>query len=300
MLPAEYYELSSNTVTIKTGMASANSVAVSIKPLPEEITSSGKKYAIPLSILEANGGMTVLQNAKGIIYALDQVIITSAPKVNKTNIIHYNFLENPELANWSVEMLVNMDNLGNGKPGNYNNQCIFNAGPTTGNQTSIFVRFGDAMIPGNKLQIKLCGNVIYESNVDFNINEWYHLAFVYDGAKFRVYIDGVLDKEADANYGTFMLDKANIFSINGNTQYFRANMKIREVRMWSKAISQTQIKDNMFAVDAQSEGLEAYWKMNEGQGNTIKDATEHGNDGTIDGTPTWINNVRSDQKADNR
>lgn len=302
MLPAEYYELSSSTVTIESGMASANSVAVNIKPLPEEITGSGKKYAIPLSILSADGGTMILPNAKGVIYALDQVIVTSAPKVNRTNIIHYLFKENPEWSAWSIEMMVNMDNLGNGSAGNTNNQCIFNAGqsPDAPSNTSIFVRFGDAMIPGNKLQIKLCGNVIYESNIAFNINEWYHLAFVYDGSKFRVYIDGVLDKEADANYGAFMLNKDNIFSINGNTQYFRANMKIREVRMWSKAISQTQISENMYAVDPLSEGLEAYYKMNEGSGNAIKDATEHGNDGTIDGTPIWLDNVRSDKKTDDR
>ena len=97
-----------------------------------------------------------------------------------------------------------------------------------------------------------------------------------------------------------MLNKDNIFSINGNTQYFRANMKIREVRMWSKAISQTQISENMYAVDPLSEGLEAYYKMNEGSGNAIKDATEHGNDGTIDGTPIWLDNVRSDKKTDDR
>lgn len=301
MLPSQYYELSSTTATIETGMSSANSVTLTIKPLPEEITSSGKKYAIPLSILEVDGGMTMLQSAKGIIYALDQVIITSAPKVNRTNVIHFSMLEDPEYANWSVEMLVNMDNLGTGAAGNTNNQCIFNASPKpdADRKTSIYIRFGDAMIPGNKLQIKLCGNVIYESNVAFNINEWYHLAFVYDGTKFRVYIDGVLDKEADANYGTFMLDKNTISSASSG-QYFRANMKIREVRMWSKAITQTQIKDNMFAVDAQSEGLEGYWKMNEGSGSIINDATGHGNNGTIDGTPIWLDNVRSDKKADDR
>lgn len=302
MLPAEYYELSTSIATIESGMASANSVAVNIKPLPEEITGSGKKYAIPLSILSADDGTMILQSAKGVIYALDQVIVTSAPKVNKTNTIHYTFKEHPEWLTWSIEMMVNMDNLGNGNAGNTNNQCIFNAGtkPDAPNNTAIFVRFGDAMIPGNKLQIKLCGNVIYESNIAFNINEWYHLAFVYDGSKFRVYIDGILDKEADANYGTFMLNKDNIFSINGNTQYFRANMKIREVRMWSKTISQTQISENMYAVDPLSEGLEAYYKMNEGSGSTIKDATGHGNDGTIDGAPIWLDNVRSDQKTDDR
>lgn len=242
-------------------------------------------------------------SVKGVIYALDQVIITSAPKVNRTNTVRYSFLEDPVFDTWTVEMMVNMDNLGNGNNGNFNNQCIFNAGGQIGaeKQTSIFVRFGDAMIPGNKLQIKLCGNVVYESNLVFNKNEWYHLAFVYTGSKFRVYIDGELDKETDASYGTFRLNKGNIFSVNGSSGYFRCNMKIREVRFWNCHISQTQIKDNMYAVDPHTEGLQGYWKMNEGSGKVLHDATGHGNDGMIEGnTVTWIENVRSDQKSDAR
>lgn len=304
ILPEQYYTLTEKIAKINAGSASANSIEVTINPLPEKISGSGKKYAIPLSILEVEGGAPILESVKGVIYALDQVIVTSAPKLNRNNKVNYTFLENPEYDTWTVEMMVNMDNLGNGTNGNYNNQVIFNAGSPAGEKnTAVFVRFGDAMIPGNKLQIKLCGNVIYESNLVFNTNEWYHLAFVYNGSKFRVYIDGILDKEADANLGTFKFNKDNIFSINGTTQYFKANMKIREVRMWNTAISQMQIKDNMFAVDPQTEGLQAYWKMNEGTGASdiiIKDATGHGNDGKISGPITWLDNVRSDKKADNR
>jgi len=302
-LPPEFYELGSDVAKIVSGSVSANSVDVTIKPLPDEIANSGKKYAIPLSILEVEGEATVLESVKGVIYALDQVIITSAPKVNRSNKIRYQFLEDPEFATWTVEMMVNMSNLGNGNAGNFNNQCIFNAGKKVGAEknTNIFVRFGDAMIPGNKLQIKLCGNVVYESNVVFNINEWYHLAFVYDGSKFRVYIDGELDKEADASYGTFMLNKDAIFSVNGETGYFNSDMKIREVRFWDCPVSQTQIRENMYAIDPQTEGLQGYWKMNEGSGASLHDATEHGNNGIIEGkTVTWIDNVRSDQKADSR
>lgn len=300
ILPAQYYELSNKEVTIASGTASANSIGIRINPLPEEITSSGKKYAIPVSIKEVSEGMTVLGSGKGVIYALDQVIVTSAPKVNQTNQIHYTFLEDPVFETWSVEMMINMSNLGTGNPGSYNNQCIFNAqaSPNAGSNTAIYVRFGDTMIPGNKLQIKLCGNVAYESNITFNVNEWYHLALVYDGSKFRVYVDGQLDKESDANYGTFMFNKDAIFSVNPS--YFRCNMKIREVRIWDRPISQTQVKDNMYTIDPKTEGLRGYWKLNEGSGNIIHDYTGNGNDGTINGTPVWLDNVRSDQKTDNR
>lgn len=301
VLPSQYYELTDSEVTIASGTASANSVGIQIKPLPDEITSSGKKYAIPVSIKEVTEGMVVLGSGKGIIYALDQIIVTSAPKLNGSNQIHYNFKEDPIFDTWAVEMMINMSNLGNGSPGSYANQCIFNAQthPDAGRNTAIYIRFGDAMIPGNKLQVKLCGNVAYESNITFNTNEWYHLAFVYDGAKFRVYVDGTLDKESDANYGTFMFKKDGIISVNG-LSYFRSNMKIREVRIWDCPITQTQIKDNMYTIDPKSEGLQGYWKMNEGTGSILHDFSENGNDAVIDGTPVWLDNVRSDQKSDNR
>lgn len=300
ILPSEYYELSDQKATIAAGTASANSIGIQIKPLPEEIISSGKKYAIPLAIKDVTESMMVLGSGKGIIYALDQVIVTFAPKLNRNNQIQYYFQQNPIYDMWSIEMMVNMSNLGNGTPGNHANQCIFSATtpPDAERYTGIYIRFGDAMIPGNKLQVKLCGNVAYESNVTFNTNEWYHLAFVYDGAKFRVYVDGILDKESDANYGTFMLKKDGITTINPS--YFGSDLKIREVRIWNKAITQTQIKDNMYTVDPHSEGLQGYWKMNEGIGKSLRDFSEHGNDAVIGGTPVWLDNVRSDQKSDNR
>ena len=52
----------------------------------------------------------------------------------------------------------------------------------------------------------------------------------------------------------------------------------------------------MYVCDPQSDGLEAYWKMNEGSGDTFKDATGHGNNGRAATLPAWIPNVRIDGK----
>ena len=56
-----------------------------------------------------------------------------------------------------------------------------------------------------------------------------------------------------------------------------------EVRVWSRALSQSEIANNMNYVDPQSNGLVAYWRMNEweakdGGGNIVKDLTGHGYD----------------------
>lgn len=52
----------------------------------------------------------------------------------------------------------------------------------------------------------------------------------------------------------------------------------------------------MYACDAKSTDLEAYWKLNEGQGDTFKDATGHNNTGKCVAVPTWEQNVRIDGK----
>ena len=68
------------------------------------------------------------------------------------------------------------------------------------------------------------------------------------------------------------------------SQYFRG--RIAEVRVWNRALSTGELQMNLCGVDSQSEGLVAYWKMNEGEGHIFKDATGHGYD------MDWSNTAR--------
>lgn len=62
--------------------------------------------------------------------------------------------------------------------------------------------------------------------------------------------------------------------------------RIAEVRVWNRALSTGELQMNLCGVDSQSEGLVAYWKMNEGEGHIFKDATGHGYD------MDWTNTAR--------
>ena len=59
---------------------------------------------------------------------------------------------------------------------------------------------------------------------------------------------------------------------------------IAEARVWTRALSQSEIANNMNYVDPASDGLLAYWRMNEwepnedGSGNVVRDETGHGYD----------------------
>ena len=57
---------------------------------------------------------------------------------------------------------------------------------------------------------------------------------------------------------------------------------VAEVRVWTRALSQSEIANNMNYVDPSSDGLLAYWRMNRweanGSGNRVPDETGHGYD----------------------
>jgi hypothetical protein len=59
-------------------------------------------------------------------------------------------------------------------------------------------------------------------------------------------------------------------------QFF--NGRLAEVRVWKRALGASEIVGGLCGVDPKSEGLVAYWKMNQQSGTTILDVTGHGYD----------------------
>lgn len=54
------------------------------------------------------------------------------------------------------------------------------------------------------------------------------------------------------------------------------NGKIDEVRVWKRALSPTEISQNMCNVSVPATSLAAYWKFNEGSGSTVQDSSGNG------------------------
>lgn len=59
-----------------------------------------------------------------------------------------------------------------------------------------------------------------------------------------------------------------------------------EVRIYNRALSSSEVKDNMNGKVSRS-GLKGEYLFNEGSGTTIKDHSGNGNDGTVVGNPIW-------------
>ena len=82
-----------------------------------------------------------------MVFVLDQVVIQPVVQFNVNSYIGQDLKETYTTTEWTMEMNIKKDILGT-QIGQYNNQAIYSTGPD-----EVYVRFGDAPIEGNRLQI---------------------------------------------------------------------------------------------------------------------------------------------------
>ena len=283
VLPEQYFSYDKE-IKIQAGDVSAVPSEFKVKPYSNE---NGELYAIPVSLTEIQGPVSTIGLSSKFIILLDKPLIQSVPFMNTTNAVKPSKegLWGVTTNEWSLEAWVQMDGF------DINNQAIFNSGSK---DHEVYIRFGDAMIPYNSLQVKTLGSQVNTVTL-FEKDKWYHLAFVYNSSGLlSIYINGVLDVTLQTKGGPVRFDTMNMVS---SGSYFRNNCQMAQVRLWKTAISQTQIQSNMyFAVKPADPNLIGYWKMDEGKGNAFADCTGHGYDLTAGGTLVWREHVRFDKQ----
>ena len=287
-LPQESFSLSSEETTIEAGASVSTPITLTVPPYSEALKASGKKYAIGFRLENTSGNASVLPSGSKIVYILDQVVIQPVVVLDQSHYVSQDLVKNYPLTEWTVEMNINKHVLYT-EVGRGNNQAIFGAGPD-----EIYIRFGDAPIEGNRLQIKTQGTQM-NSLALFNEHTWYHLAFVCTGTKLYLYVNGQLDNSMDLPGKTTNVNSINICS---PSTYWLGNAMYSEVRFWQRARSQAEIANNMYACDPTTPGLITYYKMNEGEGYSFRDASGNGNNAETNGqaVPEWIQVVRIDGK----
>lgn len=287
-LPQESFSLSSEETTIEAGASVSTPITLTVPPYSETLKASGKKYAIGFRLENTSGNASVLPSGSKIVYILDQVVIQPVVVLDQSHYVSQDLVKNYPLTEWTVEMNINKHVLYT-EVGRGNNQAIFGAGPD-----EIYIRFGDAPIEGNRLQIKTQGTQM-NSLALFNEHTWYHLAFVCTGTKLYLYVNGQLDNSMDLPGKTTNVNSINICS---PSTYWLGNAMYSEVRFWQRARSQAEIANNMYACDPTTPGLITYYKMNEGEGYSFRDASGNGNNAETNGqaVPEWIQDVRIDGK----
>lgn len=287
-LPQESFSLSSEETTIEAGASVSTPITLTVPPYNDALKASGKKYAIGFRLENTSGNASVLPSGSKIVYILDQVVIQPVVVLDQSHYVSQNLVKNYPLTEWTVEMNINKHVLYT-EVGRGNNQAIFGAGPD-----EIYIRFGDAPIEGNRLQIKTQGTQM-NSLALFNEHTWYHLAFVCTGTKLYLYVNSQLDNSMDLPGKTTNVNSINICS---PSTYWLGNAMYSEVRFWQRARSQAEIANNMYACDPTTPGLITYYKMNEGEGYSFRDASGNGNNAETNGqaVPEWIQDVRIDGK----
>jgi hypothetical protein len=128
---------------------------------------------------------------------------------------------------------------------------------------------------------------------------WHHTVVRYDATTTK--LDGFLDGVVS---GSFTIGTRSAPQGSGYNQYWTIgegdvqhlgsgayfNGQIDEVRIWNVARTNTQITSSWNkSVPNNSANLVAYYKMDEGSGTSLADASGKGNAGILFNTPAWVN-----------
>ncbi len=140
---------------------------------------------------------------------------------------------------------------------------------------------------------------ISSSFVISQTNEWHHFAFIYDQGVVSILVDGQLAGTATGQ-GSFSTGATNVIVVgadytSSNPNQF-SNVKIDEVRIWSSARTEAEIRANMYhTLRGDEDSLKAYYRFDQkpDAGNlTLFDITANANHGTLTNmTPAtdWVN-----------
>lgn len=304
VVPAAAIDITDLATVIKAG--TSTSTPVSVKVISTSPLVDGRSYLIPLSIRSLEGGdMTVLESSRTILLRIARIISFPALSMNNATAgttgtpgtrgrINASALFNATppamLSNFTLE-IKNLVYAFRGGDGNTNPQPIQTliswSNLTEG--SSIGLRYGELGNPNNSLQ--LIGALGSAFAYGFNANQWYTVSIAYDGSKAVMYVDGV--KAAEVS-GSMVMDfsRLNLGQNWGGydtRQYF--NGRISECRVWSRALTASEIKLNLCGADANADGLLAYWKFNEGSGSIFHNSSKEGTKYDMDwGNVFWDNN----------
>jgi len=152
--------------------------------------------------------------------------------------------------------------------------------------------YGDRMVLQGYVR---CGNIAsgLDSITLLETGKWYFGAFVADGEKLRLYLNGKLDRETDQGVLPCGIDKPiRIGAYTPTTWLF--NGIIDEVRIYNRALSEEEIRQiylegfrNYIEPNTrpllQNNGLVLELNFEEGSGNKAYDNSGYKNDGTIYG-----------------
>ena len=281
-VPLADVALTDGEVTIRQGEALSSAAQVKVVSTDDFI--EGATYVIPVTIQQVTGeGGEVIESSRTIFLQISRIISFYSLENNYNASSNYIFPDDKmvNLTNYTIEFKVYSYNFGN--VGNI--KRVLSIEGKNEEEANMF-RFGEnGSAGGDILQWVLPGGRCF-SSTHFKTNRWYLVSCTYDGATFKMYVDGIEDAQTS---GSGKATPFQRFELGMSWGGYRASQfyqgRLCEVRLWNRALTAREIAMGFAGVNAHSDGLVAYWKMNEGEGHIFHDATGHGYD--MDWTDTW-------------
>lgn len=288
MLPENYYNIPEPTAVIPAGSNTTGKVAVEFMNLGSLDIS--KTYVLPVKMTSEFGS---LSNNTYYFVVKESALVTVTADMTENYAVFVQGDQAPELENLTkitVEALL--------YPIDFPNMLS----TIMGIEGNFLVRIGDAGIPSNQLQLATSEGNVTDPAWTFDTGKWTFLTLTYDteSGECCVYFNGVLKGEVQT--GKYMkpvdwntasgdiTDGPRGFYVGyayDANRYFKGYMS--ELRVWNRILTKEEINtpNHFYMVSEDSEGLAAYWKMDEGTGSYIRDYA-NGYDLKCLKAPEWI------------
>ncbi|ETR69419.1 MAG: hypothetical protein OMM_09610, partial [Candidatus Magnetoglobus multicellularis str. Araruama] len=141
--------------------------------------------------------------------------------------------------------------------------------------------------PGGLLGLQIDGTILkpYIAKTATGVlvaNQWQHIAMTGDGSSYKCYINGVNVSLTTNDYQAPPSANAELWigKYTGSNKAY--NGSLDEVRIWNRALSQTEIQQNMCKrLSGNESGLLLYYRLDHTSGTTVKDLSGNGYNGTL-------------------
>ena len=248
LLPAKYYSLSTENLTIDKANISNGTIDVNVKPLGDDLDAS-TKYAIPVKIASVDGAK-LLGSSSVKIFAIDRVLYTTA--LRQKNFYLKTVFPTPYtgLHEWTMSYAIKLDR-------NKDNQAVLSPD------------FYSRVTADGALQMKVgeTDDPKAFAKTKLQPGKWYYIAWVYKNQHVRCYINGVLDNEFD-------VPKVETFT-KLNMSWGAFEGYVREIRLYNKALTAFQVADNLYIETPDNPDLLFYAPLDKKTG--IKDVSKKQN-----------------------
>lgn len=258
----------------------AAQLGVVVGELDTEEFPTSQKYAIPLSITSTSE-YKLIRSQRTALLILNRPIITSVGHLNKCA-IRVKPTKVWDVPEWTIQMSALYYSLDRGT--NLTTAFISNwAGSEF--YTRINAKTGIQVKNGRD------GDDTW-TNIPLEANKWLHIAYVHKDNTVTVYVNGRVHKVFPTG-AIWMSDESWIQFGNGDY-----NDYVRELRFWSKALTEAEINDNLYLpLSPDTPNLEAYLPLTKEAGITdliapkdedVKENVEISGNGQV----TWLENVK--------